>query len=479
MLNCKTGRNAPCYCGSGKKYKKCCLMKDDDKEQKRRQRDERILKIDPRIFISKPYVACPNCGKREFGVLMITGEHYTRRCRECWHDESFRLPPIKKRLIYLDQFVISNIMKALDPSNPSHERVMVDPFWIEAYKKLDTLSKYQLIICPDSFFHRHESLVGKDFPKMQMIYEHLSSGVTFFDKDTITRFQIGEHFQNYLDGKMDAPLALDARHITHGRFDEWYGRLKVSIKNRARKGEIDEMRRSRESSYEKFKEVFERWRTEKGKKYNEWMMEEATGFGKGVWQSAIAFAQRRHVVSQRYIETGSFDLEDILPPPGITVVEDMMRTLRARKIEGEEAFNIINSYFNSDCVLQVPSIKISSMLYAAIAREAAAGQINPPSRGVFTDVNAISSFLPYCDAIFIDNENASYLKKAPLKDKIGFPTKIFSTNTKSDFLSYLDGILDEADPKHLKLVKEIYGDDWGDPYLTILKDQTKENEGQD
>ena len=27
----KIGRNAPCHCGSGKKYKKCCLRKDAEK----------------------------------------------------------------------------------------------------------------------------------------------------------------------------------------------------------------------------------------------------------------------------------------------------------------------------------------------------------------------------------------------------------------------------------------------------------------
>src|SRR5215469_13785448 len=26
----KTGRNDPCHCGSGKKYKKCCLAKDQE-----------------------------------------------------------------------------------------------------------------------------------------------------------------------------------------------------------------------------------------------------------------------------------------------------------------------------------------------------------------------------------------------------------------------------------------------------------------
>jgi hypothetical protein len=29
----KLGRNDPCHCGSGKKYKQCCLAKDEAKER--------------------------------------------------------------------------------------------------------------------------------------------------------------------------------------------------------------------------------------------------------------------------------------------------------------------------------------------------------------------------------------------------------------------------------------------------------------
>ena len=31
----KTGRNAPCPCGSGKKYKKCCLRKDEEEQRQK------------------------------------------------------------------------------------------------------------------------------------------------------------------------------------------------------------------------------------------------------------------------------------------------------------------------------------------------------------------------------------------------------------------------------------------------------------
>src|SRR5881409_525479 len=70
--------------------------------------------FDPRVFIRPPYIQCPSCGVDEqFGVLMI-GAGYTRRCRQCWHTESFDLPEIRKTVIYLDQMAISEMMKVLN-----------------------------------------------------------------------------------------------------------------------------------------------------------------------------------------------------------------------------------------------------------------------------------------------------------------------------------------------------------------------------
>lgn len=36
----KLGRNDPCHCGSGKKYKVCCLAKDEAKERQARAKAE-------------------------------------------------------------------------------------------------------------------------------------------------------------------------------------------------------------------------------------------------------------------------------------------------------------------------------------------------------------------------------------------------------------------------------------------------------
>jgi hypothetical protein len=41
----KIGRNDPCLCGSGQKYKKCCLAKDEQFESRRRD-EERAVQTD-------------------------------------------------------------------------------------------------------------------------------------------------------------------------------------------------------------------------------------------------------------------------------------------------------------------------------------------------------------------------------------------------------------------------------------------------
>jgi hypothetical protein len=40
----RPGRNEPCQCGSGKKYKHCCLSKDEAADQKAREKREKADK---------------------------------------------------------------------------------------------------------------------------------------------------------------------------------------------------------------------------------------------------------------------------------------------------------------------------------------------------------------------------------------------------------------------------------------------------
>ncbi len=86
------------------------------------------------------------------------------------------------------------------------------------------------------------------------------------------------------------------------------------------------------------------------------------------------------------------------------------------------------------------------------------------------DISMVSSLLPYCDAIFIDKEIHNLLDFTEVKRMTGnFKVKTFSMKNKDEFLSYLNDIQSTADKKHLKIVKEVYGEDWPKPFLEMYE----------
>lgn len=54
-----------------------------------------------------PFSVCVICKKKTFGILRAGGHTLTMRCSSCRHTENIALPPVDKKVIYLDQFVFS------------------------------------------------------------------------------------------------------------------------------------------------------------------------------------------------------------------------------------------------------------------------------------------------------------------------------------------------------------------------------------
>lgn len=75
------------------------------------------------------------------------------------------------------------------------------------------------------------------------------------------------------------------------------------------------------------------------------------------------------------------------------------------------------------------------------------------------DVEIISALLPYCDAMFVDNECKELLRSIPRQYKLAFRCQVFSCNTGMEFIRYLTDLRDSVSPEHLRLVEEVYGPD--------------------
>jgi hypothetical protein len=188
-------------------------------------------KFDPRDFISPPYRACPKCGNETFGVLTISGNSYSRRCRDCWHTVNrFPLPKLNKKIIYLDQYVVSNLMKLDNPVHQRNDSLKTNPFWQELRDLLMQLRRLQLIVCPDSASHVSESRISPFNAELKKTYENLSGGITFQSFDSISSRQIGELARAWSDGR-EPLFHVNARDVLHKDPNEWSERYYITFQD--------------------------------------------------------------------------------------------------------------------------------------------------------------------------------------------------------------------------------------------------------
>ena len=478
----KIGRNDQCHCQSGKKYKKCCLEKDEKKARLK----QRVMKISRSDFISGPYKKCPNPKRSTedaFGVFTPMGDSkgYSRECIRCGHTEGFGFPSIKKKIIYLDQFVISNLIKLLDKSHPSHARVKADPFWTNLFIKLELASKSQAIVCPDSFYHKDESLVGSiDFKLMKRLYEHFSNGKTLYPSIIIEKNQIAHHFESWLDGKKAnfefKPEDIAFERDLHG----WAVGLRISVGGNPYPGQVEGLHKTNETTREQLKDVWTRWQNEKEVGFVGRIKEETSGLWKGLISVARQFAVRRNNAMTRMAagENYEMDLDDFLPPMSNDIIETLTRIAQTKGLQGNQIPESIVKYFgNIDSLLEIPQIRISSVMFAGWAHRAANGKKNPPKST--TDVQFISSYLPYCDALFVDKESAILLREfpkgAPSKFRLAeFNARIFSLANKEQFLDYLDQLVADIPAEQMEVLKDVEGEDYGKPYWSIIEHEKRE-----
>ena len=126
-------------------------------------------------------------------------------------------------------------------------------------------------------------------------------------------------------------------------------------------------------------------------------------------------------------------------------------------------------FLYSEEALSAPENHLSALLFAGLGYRAGNGQRRVPDKGTSNDIKFISAYLPYCDAMFIDNEFAQILGEPPVASQVNYPTKIFSNRTREDFLDYLADLETEADEDHVDRVVRTYGEEWLRPYRSLLE----------
>ena len=433
-------------------------------------RKDNKIEFDPRIFISKPFHKCPQCKKPDtFGVLWISGNSYTRRCRECWHTASYKLPQLNKKIIYLDQFVISEMMKAINKK--LKKTGSVNRFWQTLFEKIDRLIKLQLIICPDSSFHQDESAFYQ-FQAHKRMYEHLSNGSSFYDPGTIKRFQISDYFRQLVQGAEKPESKIERKHIIRGHYNDWQERIRVSLNFDIKKEELEQLKTTKARVNEALSQIFAAWKTEKYKKFNDWFVEEAMAFGREIVRQYCEYFSKLFYLSMGKLTVTADESFNMIMSNANTTIYSLQRYLSETEDPDKKKENLkkIIDFLLSDKMLEIPSNRLMALLWSALADQFAhGGRKRLPSDGIANDISMVSTILPYCEAMFIDREMLGLLNHPEVKkdQKKRYKTIIFSAANKEEFLKYLDGIEKGASKAHLEKVKEVYGEDWPRPFVDM------------
>lgn len=434
--------------------------------------------FDPRVFITGPFVDCPFCGAAgTFGVLVFGGGNgYTRRCRDCMKDKRFELPALEKKTLYLDQFAVSNLMKVLhaDSRQRLQSRGQAE-FWTELFERLDRLVKLQLLVCPSSTAHWEESLPTPVYEQLRRMYEHLSCGVDFNDPDTIQRAQVHQQFLEWVGDQGTARESITIETITHGDVNRWLDRLSVQARLGDEADFLDEILKARDRTHAGLVSCVERWAAGDRLGFDLYFAEELSAYGPTLWK---IYWQRVFKVGAMMNGEAPVDADVAMATSDAEIlVVSLKRDLERRGIPEDERLPTIARFLASDALKQAAFLRISSAMFAAMAVEASLQQAPTPDRGMMTDITTVSTLLPYCDAMFVDNRCHRLLAAATAGAGLDYTASAFSLAARDELLAWLEALEASASAEHVALVKEIYGNKWLEPYSAMFEPSSETDEG--
>jgi len=413
-------------------------------------------KFDPAIFINPPYIMCPKCEKEGYGILMVRSDSYLRRCKYCFYPkghekaDAYDLPLLKKKSIYLDQFAISEMAKAKIDSK-GRER------WTSLHNILDSMVLNQLTVCPDSRYHEEETELFRSLRKeIKDFYIQMSRGATFKTSHSIEVRQISQALKKFVGEDSDQQYLFPWKDAFNNDPSSWHEHYQIRVNKRLDETEVEKRRIQKEKHAETMSKHLEGLPDRKSFDFDNEVK---------IWNDATAnsilILYDRYVKEQIAMTLGlkPFDPSFYMyAPTVIDIAEYVISFFKRRGIESrEDLISKVQEFFYSESFGKVPYVNISSLFSAGISRKYVFGARKGTNVGNYYDKQIVSHLLPYCDAMFIDNEARSILTERPVDIENKYNIKLFSLSNLDDFLVFLKKINDSADRNIKASVAAVYG----------------------
>lgn len=403
------------------------------------------------MFERPPFRTCGACGALEgVGLLSGGGRAYQLRCRFCRDTIVWPLPEVEKAVIYLDQFAFSELFKVEAGIRP--EDAPNRGFWEALNSLVRRALLWQQAIFPSSDIHSSETIVARDAEALRAAYEMLGGDVQLLDTEQIESNQVWECFRAFREDRPPQfPVGPDEVLRTPSKRREWLPDMRIvtnpdySMFATAIRGEVDRVAAEMSS-------LVEEWRRTKPT-FEEALQIELTSYGKA---KLTAFRQAAEWIERTMFDPDPLRMFDGALHPVMREFRELQRALEREGVEPGERGRTIIQLWQWPGNQQQPFVRISAYLFAALARKITAGQRKLPTRGFMNDVKAISAYAPHVDAMFLDRECAALLSEEPLRSELPLKARIFSLQSASAFLEYLEELAAHASSEIRESAKLLY-----------------------
>jgi hypothetical protein len=375
------------------------------------------------MILSKIIGTCPTCGTSDsFGNVSVSKCILNRGCTACGKWSYVPLPQITKSILYLDQFFFSH---AFRDSNSD---------FAVAISLISHLAHHQLIVVPFSPTHKIETNQWPNERKNALweFIKRTSRGHQLLSTYNVRHNQIARAYRSFLDS---GPLIIPVQQsdITRNNFNEWENYIWIDVE--IDRDDPESIRANKKLTVDNLIALFETWRKQKSL-FEDDREVEFIASAQNYFKAFITFLSR--------IDAGD-PMALVDSPLDSLVIENMLRDNRSTN-DPIQQLKSVSDFFASDYFRHVPYERIFNGTLAVLKHRVKMGQYSNSDKardsltGFYFDVDFISGYLPYCNAMFIDQSMFDMVSDSRLSFQTEFGTKLFSRSNWGDFLDYLASI---------------------------------------
>ena len=359
------------------------------------------------------------------------------------------LPELDKKAIYLDQFMFSMIYNVENGGNlpKGHEA-----FAKEVYALLRRCVLLQQVFLPHSDIHHDETTVFHSPIDLRGLYKFFGGDVSVMDSHDVELLQNIQFAKAYFEG-VTPEVSLDIDEIASSRRNVWLPDMHVGVRSDYSQF-ADHIRTVRREVHDALKQLVETW------------VKNRASFADVLESEFAAIGPtKRQALANWFEEVSNPDPSDPLAlfessgRPIYREYRELCRLLEDRGVDEDKQAIEIMKFWHWEGQREIPYQKISSYLFAAVAKRVVMGEKKIVDRGLMNDVRTISTYAPYVDALFIDKRCAAILKEEPLRTELDYKARVLSMSNTDEFLGYLREIESQTPDEVREYAAMIYGID--------------------